>query len=97
MSVLQRKFAGKDIEMLTSAATILNAANDNKAKLIEHRPGWVDPFLPNLITSIDTGFQVVGVNNKQILIEATGLVLSIFKDARKELVGSGGFARIQYL
>lgn len=85
MSVLQRKFAGKDVEMLTSAATMLNAAIDNKAKLIQHRPGWVDPFFPNLVASIDAGFQIVGVNNKQILIEATGLVLSIFKDARKEL------------
>jgi hypothetical protein len=49
-----RKYNTKDVEMLTTAATIIENAIANKAFLQAKRSTWVDPFFENLKTEIQT-------------------------------------------
>ena len=79
---LKRAFTGKDSEMLTAAATIVENAISLKPELIARRSNWADPFFPNLQMRIAGAFHgILGVDNAKELRNATQIVHSIQKNA----------------
>lgn len=82
MATLNRNYAGKDVEMLTTCATIIEQAINHKAFLTSKRATWADPFLPDLQTRIQNAFSTyLGIDNAQQMRQATQLVVGIQKNA----------------
>ena len=72
--------------MLTTSATILEQAIAHKDILVEKRPVWADPFLPDLQTSINNAFsQYLGIDNAKQMREQTQLVNQMQKDSLVQL------------
>lgn len=85
MSV-NRKYKGKDAEMLIAAASIGDAAVSHLAALVAKRPVWVDPFFPDFLARIDTAVSTyLGVDNAATLRAQTAAVNAIFKTAFKAI------------
>lgn len=88
----KRHFTGTPVEMLTSAATILQAAQDHKADIIQQREVWKDPFIPNLQTKIDTTVSTwIGFNSANELTDATTVITNLQTQALLDL----GSLRVQ--
>jgi hypothetical protein len=86
MNKVQRKYTTKDVEMLVSASTIIDAAIANKALLQSKRSTWADPFFENIKTAIDSATEEhLGVDSAKELREATIAVGAIQVMAIKDL------------
>mgnify|MGYP001618603559 FL=1 len=83
---LKRTYTGKDVDMLTACATIIEQAIIHKTFLISKRANWADPFLPNLKTRIATAFSdFLGIDNAEQLREATQTLSGIQTNALRDL------------
>lgn len=83
---INRDYKSKDVEMLLSAATITDSAIANKIFLQSKRSTWADPFFQDFKDEIDqTINQFLGVDNAKQLRDATQVVLSIQKEAMRNL------------
>lgn len=86
MATIKRVYTGKDVDMLTTSATIVEQAISHKDFLIEKRPSWADPFLTDIQTSINNAFsEYLGIDNAKEMREQTQLVNKIQKDALTQL------------
>lgn len=81
-----RIYKGKDVEMLVTIDTIIDAAIANLDFLASKRSTWKDPYLPNLKRAIDQAVQEhLGQDNAKALRNATLEVLAIQTPALKDL------------
>lgn len=81
-----RIYKGKDVEMLITIDTIIDAAIANLDFLTSKRSTWKDPYLPNLKQAIDQAVQEhLGQDNAKALRNATQEVLAIQTPALKDL------------
>ena len=81
-----RIYKGKDVEMLITIDTIIDAAIANLDFLASKRSTWKDPYLPNLKRAIDQAVQEhLGQDNAKALRNATLEVLAIQTPALKDL------------
>jgi Ni,Fe-hydrogenase maturation factor len=72
----KRKFNGADVDMLTTSATIVQHAIDNKAFLISKRARWRDAFFDALKTRIENAFKnILGIDNLKEQRKATDTLL----------------------
>jgi len=72
MSDLKRSYPGSAFTMLTTCATIVHSAVNNQAFLLTKRPGWADPFFPDLASRIENDFKTcLGIDPKQKVRTAT--------------------------
>jgi hypothetical protein len=86
MATTKRVYAGKDVDMLTASATIVEQAISHKDFLIEKRPIWADPFLTDIQTSINKAFsEYLGIDNAKQMREQTQLLNQMQRDALVEL------------
>lgn len=85
-TTLKRAYKGKDVDMLTACATIIDQAIIHKTFLISKRSNWADPFLPDLKTRIDNAFSDhLGIDNAEQLRESTQILSGIQTNALKDL------------
>ena len=81
-----RIYKGKDVEMLVTIDTIIDAAIANLDFLVSKRSTWKDPYLPDLKRAIDQAVQEhLGQDNAKALRNATLEVLAIQTPALKDL------------
>jgi hypothetical protein len=67
MATIKRVYSGKDVDMLTASATIVEQAILHKEFLIEKRPNWADPFLSEKQTKIENAFsEYLGIDNSKV-------------------------------
>lgn len=86
MSEIKRVYKGKDVDVLTSCATIIEQAINHKPALVAKRANWADPFFPNIKTRIQNAFtNFLGIDNALQMRDATQVVLGIQKNALKDL------------
>ena len=79
---ITRKYTGKDVEMLSACATIIEQATIHKTTLVSKRANWADPFLPNLQTRIDGAFaNYLGIDNAKQMRAATQVILNLQETA----------------
>lgn len=82
----ERRYNCKDVEMLITIDTIIDAAIGNQDFLVSKRPNWKDPFFPNLKQAINQAIQEhLGLDNAKELRAATQEVLAIQNPALREL------------
>lgn len=82
----ERNYNCKDVEMLITIDTIIDAAIDNKDFLQSKRPSWKDPFFQNLKTATDNVVQnYLGIDNAKELRTATLQVLAVQMPALRDL------------
>jgi hypothetical protein len=85
-ATVQRLYKIKDVDMLITAATIIETAITNKVFLQTKRSTWADPFFEDLQSEIDTIIQsYLGVDSAKDLRQATQVVLSIQRQAITDL------------
>lgn len=86
MNTLQRHYNSKDVDMLITAATMVDAAIANKDFLISQRATWADPFLQKLKDRIDAATQnYLGVDSAKDLRNATQIIRNIQSKALNDL------------
>ena len=86
MATLQRTYTGKDVDMFTACATIIEHAIIHKIFLISKRANWADPFLQNILTRIQNAFSdFLGIDNAKEMREATQVVIGIQTIALRDL------------
>lgn len=79
---ITRKYSGKDVDMLSACATIMEHATVQKTFLVSKRANWADPFFPNLQTRIDDAFtNFLGIDNAKAMREATQVVVNLQETA----------------
>lgn len=72
-----RKYTGKDVDMLTTCATIALNALSEEAYLVSKRPAWAAPYFENLRLRIKSAFSThLGVDNAKDLRESTQILLA---------------------
>jgi hypothetical protein len=83
---LKRAFKGKDVDMLTACATIIEQAIIHKTFLISKRSIWADPYFPNLKLRISNAFpNYLGIDNAKEMRAATQVVIGIQKNALRDI------------
>ncbi len=81
-----RKYKTRDVEMLTTAATIIENAIANKEYLQTKRTTWADPYFQNLKEQIqNTTDTYLGKDAAQQMRQATQTLLAIQTQALKDL------------
>ena len=86
MNTIQRHYNVKNIDMLITAATIVESAIANKEFLISKRATWQDPFFDDLKNRIDNAIQnIIGIDSAKDLRQATQTILNIQANALKDL------------
>lgn len=86
MIFIVRFFKGKDEDMLTGCAIIIEQAIVHKAFLISKRSAWDDPFFGGIKTTIDDAFQnILGIDNAKERRQATQTLRVIQRNALKDL------------
>ena len=84
-TLLKRDYTGKDVDMLTACATIIEQAIIHKTFLVSKRANWADPFFPNLKIRIANAFtNYLGIDNAKEMRDATQVVLGIQKNAMRD-------------
>ncbi len=85
-TTLKRAYKGKDVDMLTACATIMEQAIVHQPFLVTKRANWADPFFPDIQTQIRNAFtNFLGIDNAQELREATQLLTSIQSNSLTDL------------
>lgn len=83
---LTRAYSGKDVDMLTACAAIIDSAILQKTVLVAKRANWADPFLPNLKTRIDNAFSdILGIDSAKDMRDATQVVSGIQTNGLRDL------------
>jgi len=86
MKTDNRLYHAKDVDMLVTAATIVENAIANKRFLQTKRSTWTDPFFDDLKLKIETATQTfLGVDSAKELRGATQALMAIQKQAIKDL------------
>jgi len=86
MRTQERIYNTKDVDMLLSIDTIIDAAIANKAFLQSKRSNWADPFFDDIKQRINDVIQnYLGVDSAKQLREATMVVKTIQANALREL------------
>jgi len=86
MKTDNRLYHAKDVDMLVTAATIVENAISNKSFLQTKRSTWADPFFDELKLKIETATQTfLGVDSAKELRGATQALMVIQKQAIKDL------------
>lgn len=81
-----RKYKLKDVEMLTSSATIIDNAIANKTVLQSKRSTWTDAFFNDLKSQIEsTTENFLGKDAAKEMREATQIVVSLQAKAQNDL------------
>jgi hypothetical protein len=81
-----RNYRGKDVEMLTVCAVIIDNAIANEDFLVSKRSNWVPPFFKNLQKRIDKAFSnFLGIDNASVLRKATQAITKIQAQALTDL------------
>ncbi len=79
---IQRKYKGKDVDMLTTSQAITEQAIAHKDFLIEKRPSWAGLFFENHLNRIASCFEdILGIDNVGQQRRATQLVKTIHSGA----------------
>lgn len=82
----KRTYTGKDVDMLTTCATIVENAIANQEFLVSKRKNWADPFFADLKTRIDNAFsQFLGIDSASDQRKATQTVTQIQTVALEDL------------
>ena len=82
----KRSYSGKDVDMLITIDTIMNAAVEHQEFLQSKRATWKDPYFPNIIKDIDTTIQThLGKDNARQLRATTQAVRAIQTPALEHL------------
>ncbi len=70
---MQRNYSStSDVNMLLASSAIISNAIEDKTFLIEKRPGWADPFFPDLNKRINDAFtNILGIDKYKELKETT--------------------------
>ena len=86
MKTAQRNYRVKDVDMLISAATIVESAIANKSFLQSKRNTWQDPFFEDLQAKIENAIQNhLGIDSAKDLRQATQTIVAIHTQALKDL------------
>ena len=81
-----RHYSGKDVEMLTTCATIIENAISNEGYLSGKRRNWKESFFTNLKTRIDGAFShYLGIDSASGQRKATQAVMQIQAQALSDL------------
>ena len=81
-----RIYNTKDVDMMISIDTIIDAAIANKAFLQTKRSNWADPFFEDIKASIETTVQThLGIDSMQSLRQSTQVVKTIQANALNDL------------
>ena len=81
-----RNYQGKDVDMLTTCATIVENAIANEEYLVNKRIVWDNPFFANLKTRIDNAFSdFLGIDSASEQRKATQTVTQIQTQALDDL------------
>ena len=82
----KRNYTGKDVDMLTVCATIVENAIANREFLVSKRKNWADPFFADLKTRIDNAFsKYLGIDSASDQRKATQTVTQIQTVALEDL------------
>jgi hypothetical protein len=82
----ERIYNTKDVDMLITIDTIIDAAIANKAFLQTKRSTWADPFFDNIKEKVNTIVQLhLGVDSTQALRQSTQIVKKIQANALTDL------------
>lgn len=82
----KRAYSGKDADMLTAAAVILQSAINHQSAIVVKRPKWNGTFFTDLQSTIADAFpNLLGVDNASELRKATALLNSIQVNAMNDL------------
>ena len=82
-----RTYQGKDVDMLTACATIVENAITNRDFLASKRQNWKESFFENLKARIDNAFsQFLGIDSASEQRKATQIVTEIQTNAIDDLV-----------
>lgn len=75
---ITRKYSGKDVDMLSTCAIIIEQAIIHKTFLVSKRATWADPFFPDLQTQIEDAFTgYLGIDNAKAMRQATRIVIEL--------------------
>jgi hypothetical protein len=86
MSTPERKYRGKDVDMLIASSTLLENAIANKTFLQTKRSNWTDAFFTNIQTQINTALEEhLGIDSAKNLRGATQILQSIQKQSLTDL------------
>jgi hypothetical protein len=86
MDSRNRKYKGKDVDMLIASNTLLENAIANKIFLQTKRSNWTDDFFVSIQTKIDTALeQYLGVDSAKSLRGATQVLKEIQKQSLTDL------------
>jgi len=86
MSITERIYKTKDVDMLLSIETIIDSAIANKTFLQTKRSNWADPYFQDIKTQINTIIQDnLGVDSAKDLRQATIIVKTIQANALVDL------------
>ena len=86
MSTPERKYRGKDVDMLIASSTLLENAINNKAFLQTKRSNWTDDFFTGIQTQIDKAIEdYLGIDSAKELRGATQILKSIQKQSLIDL------------
>jgi hypothetical protein len=86
MSTPERKYRGKDVDMLIASSTLLGNAIVNKTFLQTKRSNWSDDFFAGIQTKINTALETyLGIDSAKDLRGATQVLQSIQKQSIKDL------------
>ena len=86
MANYKRLYPGKDVEMLTVSATMMETAISNKDFLLPKRSTWADPYFDNMKKRIDNAFKNhLGVDSAKELRQSTQVLMGIQKTAGRDI------------
>ncbi len=81
-----RNYQGKNVDMLTTCATIIENAIANQDFLVSKRQKWASPFFENLKSRIESAFsQILGIDSAAEQRKATQIVRAIQSTALDNL------------
>lgn len=84
---VERKFNCKAVELLIVGETIVTIAATHQAELADRRASFIPAYFDKLKTDINNAYpNILGINNKQQLKDATQLLTNIAKPASTDLV-----------
>ncbi len=82
----QRNYTGKDVDMLTACATIVENAIANQEFLVSKRKNWASPFFEDLKSRIDNAFSnFLGIDSASEQRKATQTITEIQTVALEDL------------
>lgn len=92
-----RNYPVRDVDMLMAASTIVENATEAKDFLVEKRPAWADPFLPDLQQRISNAFvNILGLRSVHELRRITQNVYTLMEKVLKQIAELKVQLRVDY-